>query len=146
MKLNTEDIKSFIPHRPPFLYVDSVREYVKGESIIGIKKFTADEYFFKGHFPGNPIVPGVILMESLAQTGGILVNISFRDELEEKGYSNAFLMGLDQCKFRKIVQPGDQVELHVNLEKKRSRILYFNGQVLVGETKIAEGKISASLV
>lgn len=146
MKLNTEDIKSYIPHRPPFLYVDSVREYVKGESIIGIKEFTADEYFFEGHFPDNPIVPGVILMESLAQTGGILVNISFREELQEKGYSNAFLMGLDQCKFRKIVQPGDQVELHVNLEKKRSRILYFNGQVLVGETKIAEGKISASLV
>lgn len=144
--LNTEDIKSYIPHRHPFLYVDSVREYVKGESIVGIKEFNADEYFFKGHFPGNPVVPGVILMESLAQTGGVLVNISFREELEEKGYSNAFLMGLDQCKFRKIVQPGDQVELHVNLEKKRSRILYFNGQVLVGETKIAEGKFSASLV
>ena len=120
MILDTEDVKNYIPHRPPFLYVDSVREYVEGESIIGIKKFTEDEYFFKGHFPGNPIVPGVILMESLAQTGGILVNVSFREELEEKGYSNAFLMGLDNCKFRKIVQPGDEVELHVELEKKRA--------------------------
>lgn len=146
MIFDTEDVKNYIPHRPPFLYVDSVREYVEGESIIGIKKFTEDEYFFKGHFPGNPIVPGVILMESLAQTGGILVNVSFREELEEKGYSNAFLMGLDNCKFRKIVQPGDEVELHVELEKKRSRILYFSGLVMVGDTKIAEGKISASLV
>lgn len=146
MILDTEDVKSLLPHRPPFLYVDSVKEYVEGESIVGIKKFTEAEYFFKGHFPGNPIVPGVILMESLAQTGGILVNISFKNELKEKGYSNAFLMGLDKCKFRKIVQPGDEVELHVSLEKRRSRILYFDGRVMIGDTKIAEGKISASLV
>lgn len=146
MILGLEDIKKHIPHREPFLYVDGVKDYVEGKSIVGIKTFSENEFFFKGHFPGNPIVPGVILMESLAQTGGILVNMSFKKELEEKGFTNAFLMGLDGCKFRKIVTPGDQVELHIELEKRRSRILYFNGKVLIGETKVAEGNISASLV
>lgn len=146
MVLDIEEVKKLIPHRPPFLYVDGVKEIIKGERIIAFKKFTEEEYFFSGHFPGNPIVPGVILMESLAQAGGVLINYSFKDELEQKGFSNAFLMGLDNCKFRQVVKPGDEVELHVALERKRSRILYFSGNVMIADTKIAEGKISASLV
>lgn len=146
MKLTKNDVKKYLPHREPFLFIDGVSDYTRGESIIAFREFSPDEYFFKGHFPGNPIVPGVILMESLAQAGGILVNLSFQEEFTEKGYENAYLMGLDNCKFRKIVKPGDKVDLYVSLEKKRSRIIYFSGQVMIGETKIAEGRISASLV
>lgn len=146
MKLGLDEVKKFLPHREPFLFIDGVREYKEGESIIAYRKFTEEDFFFKGHFPEMPIVPGVILMESLAQAGGILVNVSFKNELEEKGYQNAFLMGMSNCKFRKTVHPGDEVDLHVKLEKRRSRIIYFRGEVLRGNTRIAEGEISASLV
>jgi len=146
MVLTKDDVKKLLPHREPFLFIDGVREYTEGKSIVAFREFSPDEFFFKGHFPGNPIVPGVILMESLAQAGGILVNLSFQKEFKDKGYENAYLMGLDNCKFRKIVQPGDRIDLHVNLDKKRSRIIYFSGQVMIGDTKVAEGNISASLV
>lgn len=146
MKLTRDDVKKYLPHREPFLFIDGVSDLTEGKSIIAFREFLPEEYFFKGHFPGNPIVPGVILMESLAQAGGILVNLSFQKEFEEKGYDNAYLMGLDNCKFRKIVKPGDKVYLHVSLDKKRSRIIYFSGHVMIGETKVAEGRISASLV
>ena len=146
MLLNKEQIKDYIPHRDPFLFVDTVVEIEEKEKIIAEKTFTKDEFFFPGHFPGNPVVPGVILTEAMAQTGGILFNYSFKEELESSEYSNAYLMGLDSCKFRRPVVPDDKVVFEVKLVKRRSRILIFEGLALLDGKKIAEAQISASLV
>ena len=100
MKLGVDEIKELIPHREPFLFVDSVLEIEKGRKIAAEKLFSPEEFFFRGHFPGNPIVPGVIVTEALAQAGGVLFNYSFRDELKKEGFENAYLMSLDRCRFR----------------------------------------------
>lgn len=146
MILTKQQIKEYIPHREPFLFVDSVVDILEKEKIVAEKTFTQDEFFFPGHFPGNPIVPGVILTEAMAQTGGILFNYSFKDELEKSDFTNAFLMGLDRCKFRKPVVPDEKVIFEVKLVKRRSRILQFEGIALVNDKKVAEAQISASLV
>ena len=100
MKLGVDEIKELIPHREPFLFVDSVLEIEKGKKITAERLFSPEDFFFRGHFPGNPVVPGVIITEAMAQAGGVLFNYSFRDELQKEGFSNAYLMGLDRCRFR----------------------------------------------
>ncbi len=146
MKLDKEQIKECIPHRDPFLFVDEVIELEEKVSIKAKKVFTDKQDFFRGHFPDFPVVPGVVLTEALAQTGGILVNYSFKDELEESGYTNALLMGLNKCKFRKPVLPNQEITLCVELTKRRSRLLFFRGEAFVDDVKVAEAEISASLV
>ncbi|MYG82626.1 MAG: 3-hydroxyacyl-ACP dehydratase FabZ, partial [Candidatus Dadabacteria bacterium] len=113
MKLGVDEIKELLPHREPFLFVDSVLEIEKGKRISAEKLFSPEEFFFRGHFPGNPIVPGVIISEAMAQAGGVLFNYSFREELKKEGFENAYLMGLDRCRFRAPVVPGDRVLLEV---------------------------------
>ncbi len=146
MKLNKEQIKECIPHRDPFLFVDEVIELEDKISIKAKRIFDDKQEFFKGHFPDYTIVPGVLLTEALAQTGGILVNYSFKDELKESGFSNAFLMGLNKCKFRKPVLPNQEITLCVELTKRRSRLLFFRGEAFVDGAKVAEAEISAALV
>ena len=146
MKLDKEQIKECIPHRDPFLFVDEVTELEEKVRIKAKKVFTDKQDFFRGHFPDFPVVPGVVLTEALAQTGGILVNYSFKDELEESGYTNALLMGLNKCKFRKPVLPNQEITLCVELTKRRSRLLFFRGEAFVDDVKVAEAEISASLV
>ena len=146
MKLDKEQIKECIPHRDPFLFVDEVIELEEKVSIKAKKVFTDKQDFFRGHFPDFPVVPGVVLTEALAQTGGILVNYSFKDELKESGYTNALLMGLNKCKFRKPVLPNQEITLCVELTKRRSRLLFFRGEAFVDDVKVAEAEISASLV
>lgn len=146
MLLNTEDIKQILPHREPFLFVDTVLEIEPGKKIVAEKVFKPTEFFFPGHFPGNPIVPGVIITEAIAQTGGILFNYSFKKEIEEGGFSNAYLIGLDKCKFRTPVLPDDKVTFEVELVKRRSRILLFSGKATANGKKVAEAQVSASLV
>jgi len=146
MKLNKEQIKECIPHRDPFLFVDEVVELDAKLSITAKMTFTDKQDFFRGHFPDYSVVPGVILTEALAQTGGILVNYSFKEELQEMGFSNAFLIGLNKCKFRKPVLPNQMVTLRVELTKRRNRLLFFRGEAFVEDVKVAEAEISASLV
>lgn len=146
MFLDKDQVKELIPHREPFLFVDSVLEIDPGKRIVTEKVFGDDEFFFPGHFPGNPIVPGVIITEAIAQTGGVLFNYSFKDELENSEFSNAYLIGLDNCKFRSPVTPGDKVVFEVELVKRRSRILLFGGRATVNGKKVAEAQVSASLV
>ena len=146
MNLNKEQIQQYIPHRDPFLFVDEVTDIKDKVSISALRTFTDKQDFFRGHFPDYPVVPGVILTEALAQTGGILVNYSFKEELEESGFTNAFLMGLNNCKFRKPVLPNQIITMNVELVKRRSRILFFRGESFVEGSKVAEAEISASLV
>jgi beta-hydroxyacyl-ACP dehydratase FabZ len=146
MIYNKEEIKNFIPHRDPFLFVDSVIELEPEVRIIASKRFGDELDFFRGHFPGNPIVPGVILLEALAQAGGILFASSYPEKIKEKGRFNVYLMGVESAKFRKPVLPGDNVKLEVKLLKNRLRGLKFSGEAFVGKNKVAEAQIIAAIV
>lgn len=130
--LNKEQIESIIPQRDPFLMIDEVEEYQPGEYCIGYKNVTGDEYFFKGHFPGNPIMPGVLITESLAQAGAVAIL-----SLEENKGKNALFAGIDKMKFKKMVVPGDKLKLGVRIIKRK-------GPIGVGEAiATVDGKIAA---
>lgn len=116
MKLTKEQIKAIIPHREPFLMVDNVDELIIGKSCTGRKKFGEDEYFFKGHFPDYPVVPGVIIVEALAQAGALAVL-----SMEENKGKIAFFAKIDNAKFKKQVRPNDEVLLTTTMDKIRGR-------------------------
>ena len=143
--IDREGIKKLIPHREPFLFVDEVLELEYGSRIIAAKKFGPEEGFFKGHFPGSPIVPGVIIVEALAQAGGVLYNASFTEERESKGQTGAYLAGLEKVRFRKAVYPNDTIKLDVRIMKRRSKIIIFRGEASVGPSIVAEAEIMVSL-
>ena len=109
MKLNTEKIKNLIPHRDPFLFVDTCEIIIPGEHAKSEKLFSANEYFFKGHFPGNPIVPGVIIVEAMAQTAGIVVSYKLK-EFKDK---SVLFMSVNKAKFRKPIFPDEIVSFEV---------------------------------
>jgi len=144
--LTEEDIKRYIPHRKPFLFVDKVLEIVPGTKIRAFKKFNSDEEFFKGHFPGNPIVPGVIIVEALAQAGGILFFASFLENDANGNNKMGYLMGLENVKFRRPVNPGDEVNLQVEISRRRSKVVKFNALASVDGNKVAEADIIVSIV
>lgn len=130
--LNKEQIELIIPQRDPFLMIDEVEEYQPGEYCIGYKNITGDEYFFKGHFPGNPIMPGILITESLAQAGAVAIL-----SLEENKGKNALFAGIDKMKFKKMVVPGDKLKLEVRIIKRK-------GPIGVGEAiATVDGKIAA---
>ncbi len=143
--IDKEGIKQYIPHRDPFLFVDKVLEIEKGKRILAVKTFGPDQDFFKGHFPGYPVVPGVVITEALAQAGGVLIYYSFKEELDEMGLKGAYLMGVDNVKFRRVVEPNDEIKLDVRIEKRRSRVIKFKAEAFVGDSKAAEADISVSL-
>ena len=129
--LNTQEIMKIIPHRHPFLLIDKVEDYVPGEYAIAYKNFTYDEYFFRGHFPEMPIVPGVITVEALAQTGAVA--ILSREDFKGK---IAVFAGIDKCKFKTAVVPGDTVRLE-------TRIAAVKGPVGLGEAvATVNGKVA----
>jgi 3-hydroxyacyl-[acyl-carrier-protein] dehydratase len=121
-------IQRIIPHRYPFLLVDKVRDIVVPESCVGIKNVTINEPQFTGHFPGMPIFPGVMIIEAMAQTSGILVGLSM--DLVDKN-ANVFFMGVDGVKFRRKVVPGDVLELHVRAVRGGGRVWKFEGRAMV---------------
>ncbi len=130
--LNKNEIKQIIPQREPFLMIDEVEEYVPGESAIAYKYVSEDEWYFKGHFPGNPIMPGVLITESLAQTGAIAIL-----SLEANKGRNALFAGIDKMRFKKQVVPGDVLKLEVKIIKQK-------GPIGVGEAlATCDGKIVA---
>lgn len=142
MLMDREEIKKLIPHREPFLFVDSVLEMEPGTRIVASKRFEPDEGFFKGHFPGVPIVPGVIIIESLAQAGAILLYASQPEELKGK---QPALVGLENVRFRRPVLPANEVKLQVQILKKRTQMWRMKGEAFIGETKVSEAEILASL-
>ena len=130
--LNKEKIKEIIPQREPFLMIDEIEEYIPGNMAIAYKNVCIDEWYFKGHFPENPIMPGVLIVESLAQTGAVAIL-----SLEENKGRNALFGGIDKMKFKKTVVPGDRLKLEVKIIKKK-------GPIGVGEAvATCEGKIVA---
>ena len=130
--LNKEEIKQIIPQREPFLMIDEVEEYVPGESCTAYKNVSEDEYYFKGHFPGNPIMPGVLIVESLAQTGAVAIL-----SMEENKGKNALFGGIDKLRFKKQVVPGDRLKLEVKIIKRK-------GPIGIGEAiATVDGKVAA---
>jgi len=140
MELNTKDIMTYLPHRYPFLLVDRIIDFTKGEKIVGIKNVTINEPFFQGHFPGHPIMPGVLIIEAMAQVGGIYAHLA--GEVEEGKVP--YFVGIDQARFRKPVLPGDVLRLELNLVVTRRGIYTFAGRALVGDKLVAEAELKAT--
>ena len=140
-----QDIIKLLPHRYPFLLVDRIIEIIPGEKAVGIKNVTADEPFFQGHFPGNPIMPGVLIVEAMAQVGGVLARISLDDASEEENTGAVFFMSMDRVKFRKPVVPGDQLRSEVIPLRTGSRIWKMAGRAFVGEELVAEARFVATI-
>ena len=135
--LDLQGIKEAIPHRYPFLLVDRILEIVPGERILGLKNVTADEPFFAGHFPGFPVMPGVLIVESLAQTGAVLM---LRDAAPGQ---LPFFGGIDKARFRRQVVPGDQLLLEVTVLQRRTGSCRLRGVARVGEAVAVQADILA---
>ena len=140
--LKIEEIIRFLPHRYPFLLVDRVISVEAGKSIVAIKNVTANESFFEGHFPEVKIMPGVLVVEAVAQAGGILLYHSIPDAAKKL----VVLSKLHDIKFRKIVVPGDQLRLEAEIIKVRARFATIRGRAIVDKEIVAEGVISAAIV
>ena len=138
-----EEIMGFLPHRYPFLLVDRLEVEVPGEKGIGLKNVTMNEEFFQGHFPGNPIMPGVLQIEAMAQTAGAIVVAAKADV---QGKASVLFMSIDGVKFRKPVKPGDQLKMHVEKIKDRGRIWVFKGECKVDGKVVSEAEFTAMIV
>lgn len=140
--ITLEEIIKCIPHRYPFLFVDKVVDLKKGESAVGIKNVTINEPFFVGHFPNKPVMPGVLIIEALAQTAGILVSKSINLDRTPLVYFTS----IEEAKFKQIVAPGDQLELHVSIIKNKLNLWKIDGKAIVNGKVVCESKFSAMIV
>ena len=139
--LNKEEIKKIIPQREPFLMIDEVEAYTPGESCVAYKNVDQNEGYFKGHFPGNPIMPGVLIVESLAQAGAIAIL-----SMEENKGKNALFGGIDKMKFKKMVIPGDRLKLEVKIIKRKGPIGIGEAVATVDEKIVAKGELTFAVV
>ena len=139
--LNKEKIKNIIPQRDPFLMIDEVEEYVPGESAIAYKNVNEKEWYFKGHFPDNPIMPGVLITESLAQTGAVAIL-----SMDENKGKNALFGGIDKMKFKRMVVPGDRLKLDVKIIKRKGPIGVGEAIATVDGKIVAKGELTFALV
>jgi beta-hydroxyacyl-ACP dehydratase FabZ len=137
--MDNVEIQSILPHRYPFLLVDRIRELDPDRRIVGIKNVTINEPFFQGHFPGRPVMPGVLILEALAQVGGVL---AFKS-LGSVGRPVVYLTGIDAAKFRKPVLPGDILRLEVDVMKKRSPFWKMQGKAFVENELVCEAEVTA---
>ncbi len=136
-------IQRLIPHRYPFLMIDKVVNIVESKSITGIKNVTINEPFFPGHFPNHPVMPGVLIVEAMAQTAAVLVMHTLGSVAHGKV---VYFMSVEGSKFRKPVVPGDTLHIHCEAQKSRGTIWKFSGVVMVGGTKVAEAVYTAMIV
>ena len=139
VEIDVHEVMRRIPHRPPFLMVDRAERFVPHTSLLGIKCVTINEPFFVGHFPGNPVMPGVLIVEALAQTGGLLMSKSW--DVDPEGKIILF-MSVDNCRFRAPVRPGDVLRLMVEVQRARGDVVKFRGRALVGEKLAAEAGVA----
>jgi 3-hydroxyacyl-[acyl-carrier-protein] dehydratase len=135
-------IMELLPHRYPFILVDRIIELVPDERIVGLKNVTINEPFFQGHFPGTPVMPGVLIVEAMAQAGGVLVYAS-RSEENPKGL--VYFMGIDKARFRKPVIPGDQLILEIMWTKRRANVSRMTGKATVAGSLVAEAEVMAMI-
>ena len=142
-EIDVQRIMEMIPHRYPFLMIDRVRDIKKGESAVGIKNVTASEPHFQGHFPNHPIMPGVLIVEAMAQTAAVLVVETLGEESEGK---LVYFMSVDNARFRKPVTPGDTLEITVTQKRSRGNVYKFEGVAKVGETVMAEATFAAMIM
>lgn len=127
------DVTAVLPHRPPFLFVDRIVE-ISDSRVVGVRTFREDEHFFKGHFPDHPVVPGVLLLEGLAQTMGYYA-------LLQRKVERVFLVGIDRARFRSMVEPGKEVTYEVTIGEERFGTLTGKGKISVGTQRIAEATL-----
>ena len=139
--LDKEEIKKIIPQWDPFLMIDEVESYVPGESATCYKNVSSDEWYFKGHFPGNPIMPGVLITESLAQAGAVAIL-----SMEENKGKNALFGGINNMKFKKMVVPGDRLKLEVQIIKRKGPIGVGMGIATVDGKLAAKGELTFAVV
>ena len=144
LPLNYEDIAKILPHRYPFLLVDRITELEPGKRVVGIKNVTCNEPFFQGHFPDKPIMPGVLIIEAMAQVGGVLGRLSTQGNEEEIG-NLPFFMTMDKVKFRKPVIPGDQIVFEINTLRTGSKVWKVSGKAFVEKALVAEAELLARL-
>ncbi len=135
--MDMKEIQKLLPHRYPFLLVDRVIQLEPGEKAIGIKNVTVNEEFFQGHFPGQPIMPGVLIIEAMAQVAGLL---AFRSGATGK---SVYFMSIEKAKFRRPVVPGDQLKLEINVLQHRGNVWKFSGSAYVEEKLAAEAEFTA---
>ncbi len=140
--LDVNEVMKHLPHRYPFLLVDRIVDFEIGKRIEGIKNVTINEPFFEGHFPGHPIMPGVLIVEAMAQVGGILAFKSEPGKTEDKV---VYFMGIDGARFRKPVVPGDQLRLVLEVIKQRRSIWSFKGKAFVEDNLVAEAELLATI-
>ncbi len=136
-----QKIMNLLPHRYPFIMIDRILELVPGEKVVALKNITINEPFFQGHFPGNPIMPGVLIIEAMGQAGAVLAAESLPEE--EQG-SLIYFMGINKVKFRKPVVPGDQIIFEIKFLKQRAKVFKMSGMAFVDEKLVAEAELMAS--
>jgi 3-hydroxyacyl-[acyl-carrier-protein] dehydratase len=141
---NITEIMQVLPHRYPFLLVDRVLEMTPGKGIVALKNVTINEEFFNGHFPSHPVMPGVLLIEAMAQAAGIFVMAE--NEGIEPAQNVVYFMSIEEAKFRKPVVPGDQLRLCVDKMQNRGKVWKMKGEVLVEGAKVAEAVFTAMIV
>ena len=135
-------IMEFLPHRYPMLLVDRITEYEPGKRIVGIKNVTINEPFFQGHYPGHPIMPGVLIIEAMAQVGGLLL----MDEVGETDDKVVYFMSLDKVKWRKPVTPGDTIVFELEMLQFRRQVCKMKGRGYVEGALVAEAELMATIV
>jgi len=138
--MNIQQIMKTLPHRYPFLLVDRIEEVEEGVKVNGYKNVTVNEPFFQGHFPEHPIMPGVLIVEAMAQVGGAYVTVL--DDIADGQVT--YFVGIDKARFRKPVLPGDVLRMEVELISRRRGIYQFKGVAYVGDTKVADAELKAT--
>jgi len=144
--LDIMEIQEILPHRYPILLVDRITEMEKGKSIIGYKNISISEPAFMGHFPGHPIYPGVLILEGMAQAGGVLALKSNDLANEELANKVIYFMSIDKAKFRTPVKPGDKLEYKIEVKKLRGNLIVLDGKAYVDDSLVAEAELKAMIV
>ena len=141
-KYNIQDIIKILPHRYPFILIDRIDEVKPGEFVNAIKNVTINEPYFQGHFPGQPVMPGVLSLESIAQTTAFLMLHELDDPLKK----NMFISGIDGVRFRRLIVPGDQLEINIQLKSKKLTLYKFEGTIKIDNQLAVQAIITSNLV
>jgi len=141
-KYNIQDIIKILPHRYPFILIDRIDEVKPGEFVNAIKNVTINEPYFQGHFPGQPVMPGVLSLESIAQTTAFLMLHELDDPLKK----NMFISGVDGVRFRRLIVPGDQLDINIRLKSKKLTLYKFEGTIKIDDQLAVQATITSNLV